>query len=161
MEKTSVIGIDIGTSGCRGVVLDKDGDALAEADVLWPQTTSSTEQPPLMWWEAVQALIPRLLRQVPCDTIRAIALDATSGTVLLGDTVGTPIGTALMYNDNRATVEAARIAAIAPRECAAHGTGSGLAKAMWLLRHHPETAVHIHTQCDNIRLDPSVGCGTR
>jgi sugar (pentulose or hexulose) kinase len=148
VEKTSVIGIDIGTSGCRAVVLDRDGHPLAEAALPWPQRESPTEQQPEMWWDVLEVLIPRLLKGVKRGAIKAIALDATSGTVLLSDASGTPLGPALMYNDNRATEEAARIATTAPAECAAHGTGSGLAKAMWLLKHTQGTAVRIHTQCD-------------
>ncbi|MGB5179509.1 MAG: FGGY-family carbohydrate kinase, partial [Gammaproteobacteria bacterium] len=39
-----------------------------------------------------------------------------------------------MYNDERASREAQRVAAIAPAECAAHGASASLAKLLWLLR---------------------------
>jgi len=151
VEKTSVIGIDIGTSGCRGVVVDTDGKRLAEAAVPFPaqkQDGVRMEQFPQRWWEALQQLMPQLLEQVAREAVTAIALDATSGTVLLADEDGTPTGPALMYNDRRATGQARRIAEIAPRECAAHGVGSGLAKAMWLLEHGAKTAQRVLTQCD-------------
>lgn len=53
-----------------------------------------------------------------------------------------------MYNDNRAVAQAGRIAAVAPRECAAHGTGAGLAKVLWLLEQHELADARIHTQAD-------------
>lgn len=151
MEKTSVIGIDIGTSGCRGVVIDETGRCLAEAAVALPPglcVGAQVEQPAQQWWDALQQLLPELLDGVARETVRAIALDATSGTVLLSDVTGAPLTPALMYNDNRAVVQAERIADIAPRDCAAHGTGSGLAKALWLLDHHKGSATRIHTQAD-------------
>lgn len=150
-EKTSVIGIDVGTSGCRGVVLDAGGNALAEAGVALPAAHCSgaaVEQSPQHWWQALQELMPRLLQGVATQHIRALAIDATSGTTLLCDREGIPCSAALMYNDNRAVDQARRIAAVAPRESAAHGTGSGLAKAMWLLQHHHDTAAGVHTQTD-------------
>ncbi len=151
MKKTSVIGIDIGTSGCRGVIMDQAGTCLAEASVTLPapkRDDHGVEQSPECWWGALERLIPALLRDIPTETIGAIALDGTSGSVLVTNRDGTPLGPALMYNDNRATAEAEQIAAVAPRDCAAHGTGSGLAKAMWLLNSHGTASARIHTQAD-------------
>lgn len=151
MEKTSVLGIDFGTSGCRGVVLREDGECLAEAAVPLPPSQhngAAVEQSPAQWWQALETLIPKLLQGVERRTLRSLALDATSGTVLLGDDQGNALTPALMYNDNRATAQAKRIAEIAPRECAAHGTGSGLAKALWLLDGATHKNVRIYTQAD-------------
>lgn len=143
------IGIDFGTSGCRGMVLGTTGNVIAEATVPLPPSRihgSEAEQSPQNWWQALEQLMPILLAQCVPSTIRAIALDGTSGTVLLTDSSGEPLTAALMYNDNRAVEQAARIAEIAPRHNAAHGTGSGLAKALWLLQDHPTAC--IHTQAD-------------
>lgn len=143
------IGIDFGTSGCRGVVIDVAGAIIAEAAVPLPPSRSNgdeVEQSPQHWWQALAQLMPTLLSQCDPAAIHALALDGTSGTVLLTDPAGDPLTPALMYNDNRAIEQAARIETIAPRESAAHGTGSGLAKALWLLHRHP--AARIHTQAD-------------
>ncbi len=143
------IGIDFGTSGCRGVVINPAGAILAEAAVTLPPSRvngSEVEQSPQDWWQALEQLMPSLLSQCDRTAIRAIALDGTSGTVLLTDPAGKPLTLALMYNDNRAMAEAARINEVAPRHSAAHGTGSGLAKALWLQQGHPSAL--IHTQAD-------------
>ena len=143
------IGIDFGTSGCRGVVIDVAGAILAEATVPLPPSRvngNEVEQSPQDWWQALEQLMPALLSQCDPTTIRAIALDGTSGTVLLTGPTGEPLTPALMYNDNRAVKQAKQIAEVAPRQSAAHGTGSGLAKAIWLLQAHP--AARIHAQAD-------------
>ncbi|MGM0593312.1 MAG: FGGY-family carbohydrate kinase, partial [Pseudomonadota bacterium] len=148
---THLIGIDFGTSGCRGVVLDERGTPLTEASVALPASRhhgAAVEQDPHAWWRALETLLPELLRDVAPQTVAAIALDGTSGTVLLSDSAGQPLSPALMYNDNRAEAEAAQIAALAPRECAAHGTGSGLAKALWLLARTANPQAQVHTQAD-------------
>ncbi len=64
--------------------------------------------------------------------IRALAIDGTSGTLVTCDEVGRPPHPAMMYHDARARAEAARIAAVAPRESGAHGATSSLAKLLWL-----------------------------
>ncbi len=145
------IGIDIGTSGCRGMVIDAAGAIVAEAAVSLPPSRirgSEVEQSPQDWWQALELLLPALLCQCDPATIRAIALDGTSGTVLLTDPAGDPLTPALMYNDNRAVEPATRIAELAPRDSAAHGTGSGLAKALWLLQQNRSPSPRIHTQAD-------------
>ncbi len=143
------LGIDIGTSGCRGMVIDDDAHILATATVPLPPSQRDgheVEQSPKDWWQALEHLMPALLQGINPATIKAIALDGTSGTVLLTNPTGEPLTPALMYNDNRALEQAAHIAALAPRHSAAHGTGSGLAKALWLLQQHP--SAQIHTQAD-------------
>ncbi len=106
------------------------------------------EQAPELWWQAVEALLDELFTRVAPGRIAALAVDGTSGTLLLTDAAGSPLGPALMYNDNRATAEAARIAACAPADSAAFGTGSGLAKLLWLLAHGDHSAARVHTQAD-------------
>ncbi len=148
------LGIDFGTSGCRAVAIDGGGTVQAEAAIPLPpprRDGARVEQAPALWLEALDRLLAALLRQVPPRRIAAIAVDGTSGTVLLADSAGAPLTPALMYNDNRARAEAAAIAAVAPRESAAHGTASGLAKLLWLLRHgQADGAARVLSQTDVI-----------
>jgi sugar (pentulose or hexulose) kinase len=90
------------------------------------------EQDPRLWWPAVRDALLKLLAQIEPDCVAAVAVDGTSGTVLLADADGEPLGPALMYNDGRATEQARRIGQVAPQDCAAHGAASGLAKLLWL-----------------------------
>jgi len=146
------VGIDFGTSGCRALAISADGTVHAEVSRPLPPPTrhgAAVEQEPSLWSAALDALLGQLVRSVPAGHIGAIAVDGTSGTVLLADAQGTPLGPALMYSDGRATAGAAAIAAVAPRESAAHGTASGLAKLLWLLQQPgAERAAHLLTQAD-------------
>jgi sugar (pentulose or hexulose) kinase len=151
MRQANFIGIDFGTSGCRGIVIDKAGRVHAEAAVPLPPSRaagSRVEQDPRRWRQATDTLLQRLLAQVDAATIRAISVDGTSGTVLLAGNDGKPLSPALMYNDSRAGPQAARIGAIAPEMSAAHGTGSGLAKLLWLLQQPLPAGGRIHSQAD-------------
>jgi sugar (pentulose or hexulose) kinase len=62
----------------------------------------------------------------------ALCVDATSATLLLCGSDGTPLSPALMYNDSRSRAAAQRIDALAPGTSAARGAGSSLAKALHL-----------------------------
>ena len=148
------LGIDIGTSGVRGCVINIDGEELHSyrIDLESPDTRAACiEQDPLIWKQAthkaIKALSQKLHSSSDPKAIVSIAIDGTSGTVLVCDEAGTPLSKALMYNDQSCHEEARQIAEIAPPDCGAHGASSSLAKAMSLLKRHPE-ASHISHQAD-------------
>ena len=142
MSQALFIGIDLGTSGCRAIAIDSDGQPQAQASYSMPAPLRDgchAEQDANIWWQAVSETLHDLLSQLQTDAIKSIAVDGTSGTLLLTDEQGHPLGPALMYNDGRSQAEATRISEIAPRESAAHGATSALAK---LLHLHPGPEVH-------------------
>lgn len=140
-----VLGLDFGTSGARACVLDELGACVAEAAVPLPAPQAVAEggweQDPELWWQALGALLAKLAVQVDLHSLGAVAIDGTSGTLVVCDTTGRPLHPALMYHDARARCEAARIASIAPATSGAHGPTSSLAKLLWLKQHGlPATA---------------------
>lgn len=129
------LGLDLGTSGCRAIAIDATGTIRAQTVVsmaLPERDGAKSQQAPEIWWQAVCQVLRDITRQVPAQSIRALAVDGTSGTLLLADESGAPLGPALMYNDGRSRIEAKQIAAVTPRESAAHGTTSSLAKLLHL-----------------------------
>jgi len=135
MSTPLYIGIDLGTSGCRAIAIDDNGQPQAEASIALPapqRNGTRCEQDPALWWRATGDCLEQLLTLIPTSEVTAIAVDGTSATLLLTDADGKPLGPALMYNDSRATEQAARIAAVAPTDTAAQGATSALAKLLWL-----------------------------
>ena len=135
-ESPLFVGLDIGTSGCRAIAIDSDGEVRGQTEAPLPppfRNNALAEQDPNEWWPVVCDVLKALTEQIPENRIQSIAIDGTSGTLLLADGTGEPLGPALMYNDSRSINEAAKIAAIAPRESAAHGPTSALAKLLHLL----------------------------
>jgi D-ribulokinase len=130
-------GIDVGTSGARLYLIDAEGRLVYKARIPLPEGRRQGpihEQTPDTWWKALKTLLLSIpAKQAP--RLRALSLDGTSGTLLLADDQGRPLGPALMYNDARATEEAEHIVHHAPRESGAHGASSSLAKLLWLLDH--------------------------
>ncbi len=146
------IGIDLGTSGCRAVAIDAQGNVCAEAHADLPRPLRDgvhSEQDPAAWWHAVHTVLAQLAARIDAAAIDALAVDGTSGTLLLADANGDPLTPALMYDDARSRAEAALIAGIAPSDSAAHGTGSALAKLLHLRRGDTELrARHALHQAD-------------
>lgn len=139
------IGIDVGTSGCRAVAIDDNSNIAAQASIALPDSQykdGHIVQQAHDWWLACHLVLDNLLAQVPRVQVRAISIDATSGSVLLCDNDGTVFSDAYMYNDKNNVEEAALIKQTAPDNCAAHGPSSGLAKCLSLLQQYtpPETA---------------------
>lgn len=143
------LGIDFGTSGCRGCVIDTGQRVVAEARVPLPpplRNGDTVEQAPAVWWTALETLLAALGTRIPLADIGALCVDGTSSTLLLCDARGTPLTPALMYNDTRAREAAREVAAVAPHDCAAHGASASLAKLLWLLQlpnaRHARHALH-------------------
>lgn len=145
------LGIDLGTSGCRACVIDSAGELCGQAAVTLPPPRRQgvhVEQDPASWWDALHATLRHLFAQLPAHHIAALAVDGTSGTLLLTDPAGVPLGPALLYNDARAHLEAQRIAHSAPPDSAAHGATSSLAKLLFLQTLDLPTAHHALSPAD-------------
>lgn len=138
-------GIDLGTSGCRLVVIDQDKATQHESRISYAAKQSQT--PDLWLQSAFQLLagIPDSLRK----QLQALAIDGTSGTVLLCDQAGNPSSPALMYNDTCDHETAQGIKQIAPANSAAHGASSSLGKFIDLVKTYPnQPHAHVLHQAD-------------
>jgi sugar (pentulose or hexulose) kinase len=132
-----VLGIDVGTTAVRVVAVSADAAIRGEGQAHLEATRRSGQaviQDPESWWQATGAALLALGRQVDLAQIRALIIDATSGTVLGVDAQGRPMTSGRMYNDQAqpATIEA--LARILPEESAAHGSTSPLARMIEMQR---------------------------
>lgn len=131
------LGIDVGTSGIRTAVVGEAGEviAMARADHL---AQSDTRIDANHWWHAVQTCIfqqVQTLRDMGHSgrDICSVAVDGTSGTMVLTDDRLRPVTQALMYNSKGFDAEAELIAAHAPNSHITQGSGSALGRAMRLV----------------------------
>ena len=135
------IGIDVGTQSVRAVVADDGGSVLATAaKPLASSQRAGREhtQDPEEWWQAVCDCCKEIKASVPAGLVRGIAVDATSGTILLTDEHGRPSTEALMYDDGRAQNEAQAVAEAGEALWAEFGyrmqPSWALPKLLWLWR---------------------------
>ena len=129
------LGIDLGTSGCRGIVINAQEEITAQAHVNFCSEKISQghhQQDANTWWQAVKDVIQQLGNEIDLHNIAALSIDGTSGSVLLCDQNGNPLHDALMYNDARATKEVEQLKQHNIDNSAVLSASSGLAKLLWL-----------------------------
>jgi len=129
------LGIDIGTSGVRTAVLDGDGN-LAAPMARAPHGPDAGHDANA-WWNTVSEALreqTRLLHSsgIAPQSIGHLAVDGTSGSMVLVDEAVRPVTTALMYNSSGFAEEARRIDTFAPQGSIARGSSSALARFLRL-----------------------------
>lgn len=142
-----VIGIDIGTSGVRAVALDEAGALVHEAHAALPapeRVGQRVTQSPALWWTALERTLDQLLAGLDGGRVVALAVDGTSGTLLLTDELGEPLTEGWMYNEASCVEEALRVAACAPADSSARGISSALARLLHLQGAQPLARHALH-----------------
>lgn len=134
------LGIDFGTSGARACVIDALHDIHWEQRIAYPDAATQIAQD---WQQSLYALLDDL-PAAHASALRGIAIDGTSGTVLQCDAELQPLGTALLYNDGRAVVQALQLADLAPEKGNVCTPSSGLSKALWLYQQNPQANYLLH-----------------
>jgi xylulokinase len=138
----ALLGIDLGTSSVKVMVLDLQGHPLsmgrAGYAVLSPQPGWS-ESDPHAWWSAVVSAVQTALAQVPQVRISALGLSGQMHGVVLTREDGSPIRAALLWADTRAQAELERYRGLpaAFRERLANPLVPGMAGPLllWLKDH--------------------------
>ncbi|MBV8816657.1 MAG: carbohydrate kinase [Verrucomicrobia bacterium] len=162
--RDATIGVDLGTQSVRAIVVSSTGETLASGSqkLTSRREGSRHEQEPEEWWKATAAACRRALAELPGRVqIQGVAVDGTSGTILLIDASGRPQTPGLMYDDTRAVEEANRVNEAGADVWATLGYNRmqaawGLPKLLWLLARRkalsPETRLAHQTDFINRRL---------
>ena len=133
------VGIDVGTSGARAVVIDETGAARSDGAAEF----GTDPRDPLTWLAAVESALGAALVGVARSRVAARAVDGTSGTLVPVNVEGEPLARGRMYDDpceDSALLSAIDVAA--PAESAARGPTSGLARAALFLKLKPAKILH-------------------
>lgn len=144
------IGVDIGTSGTKSLLIDPDGNILAESSSSYGVSMPKplwTEQDPEDWWGAVVKTIRAVVKQakVAKSEVKCIGLSGQMhGSVFL-DKNDKVIRPALLWNDQRTAAECEEITRLAGGrdaliEMVANPalTGFTAPKILWLRNHEPK-----------------------
>lgn len=138
------IGLDLGTSGLKAILIDDNQVILAEAvaplEVSRP-FDSWSEQAPASWLDAADAVMTALGAQVSLGAVRGIGLSGQQHGATLLDAADTVLRPCILWNDTRAAVEAAALDAN-PLFRALNGNivfaGFTAPKLVWVRAHEPE-----------------------
>lgn len=106
------IGLDLGTSGLKGVALDEAGAVLGHGSASYPThrpEAQAAEQDPADWLRAAGRVAAQLADQVPASRWRAIGLSAMLPTLVTAGPDGAALGRAITWEDSRAEEQAAQL----------------------------------------------------
>ena len=117
VHKTSAslcLGIDIGSSGVKGLLLDPDKGIIGTASYpveLFSDQPGFAEADPSQWWAGLKEIVSELLslEDISSSDISAISFSGMVPAVLFLDSNRKPLRRAILQNDARAVVEIAEI----------------------------------------------------
>ena len=142
-----VIGLDVGTTGTKALVVDEAGRAVGSAYreyELTERAGGAVEQNAEDWWLAAVDTVRRATESVDKKQIGAISLSTQGASMLATDKGGAPLCPVMTWMDSRATeevsyIEAALGADAVYKKCGWPLTPAGdAAKILWLKRNMPD-----------------------
>lgn len=107
-----VIGVDVGTSSCKALALDRSGEVVARAGAEHPLEHPHpgwAEQDPRHWIEGLTTTVRRVAAEVGPERVRAIGVAAQVDGIVAVDTADRPLAPAILWLDRRASAEAASL----------------------------------------------------
>jgi xylulokinase len=138
------LGIDIGTSSVKAILIDERDTIVAQSshplDVSRPQPGFS-EQDPEDWWHATVNAV-RGLPAVPRAAVQAVGLSGQMHGATLLDGEDRPLRSAILWNDGRSAQECLDLERREPASRAITGNimmpGFTAPKLLWVSRHEPD-----------------------
>ena len=146
---STFLGIDLGTSGSKALLLSGDGTVQAHAtrtyDTHLPQP-SWTEQDPSDWWTATRRAVRDVLQREDADpaTIEGIGLTGQMHGLVALDAHGDVLRPAILWNDQRTSAACDRIHDRLGRAQVVAHTGNPVLpgftapKLLWMREHEPD-----------------------
>lgn len=146
MLKTSYLGLDLGTSGLRGLLVGEDGAPIASADASYKVDRPHhgwSEQDPAHWVAAVHQVAHQLRETAPeaWQQIAGIGVAGHMHGVVLMDSDNNVIRPCILWNDTRSHVEAAALDGTeSVRELSGNIVFPGFSapKLAWVAAHEPD-----------------------
>ena len=147
MAENVFLGLDVGTSGVKAILVAPSGDVVASATSPLTMATPQpgwAEQDPEAWWQASLASIAAVKGKRADARIAAIGISGQMHSSVFLDHDGAVIRPALLWCDGRTTAECAEITTSVGgeerlRDLASNPALEGftLPKVLWLRRHEP------------------------
>lgn len=150
-----VLGIDLGTSGCKTILVDRAGTILAAATAEYPLSSPKpqwSEQDPAHWWRGLVESVRACLAKAPGAAIEGIGLSGQMHGATLLDKAGRVLRPAILWNDGRCQAECdelhKRVKGLIRETGNRALVGFTAPKLLWVAKHEPK----IWKQVDKILL---------
>ena len=151
------IGLDIGTSSVKALLVSADGEVMGSANPEYPFQTPKplwAETDPEVWWEATCKAIRSLLEGVNPSEIAAIGLTGQMHGMVALDSKGKVLRPCIMWNDQRSFRECDEITQMVGQSEILRITGNPVLagftapKVLWVKNNEPE----VYSSIDKIVL---------
>jgi len=149
------LGLDVGTSGVKAILVAPSGDVVASATSPLTMATPHpgwAEQDPEAWWQATLSSIAAVRAKQSGARIAAIGISGQMHSSVFLDRAGSVIRPALLWCDGRTTEECREITTRVGgeerlRDLASNPALEGftLPKVLWLRRHEPDAFARLAT----------------
>jgi xylulokinase len=161
-----LLGIDVGTSACKAVVMSASGHVLGSGSAAYGLAQPApawAEQDPADWWRGTAEAVARALAASGCRgaDIAAVGLTGQMHGAVLLDAADRVIRPELLWCDQRSAAEAGDLAARVGQERIIAATGNPAlpnftaTKLLWVRAHEPELYArirHVLLPKDYVRL---------
>lgn len=147
------LGIDIGTSGVKALLIDRNGRPLGEATAKAVEPVRPhpgwSEQDPADWWTATLEALDRIAKAHPNEmaAVRGIGLAGHMHGAVLLDRNDKVLRPCILWNDGRSAAECAEMEASLPslRHIAGNIAMPGFTapKIAWVRKHEPDVYARI------------------
>ncbi|CAI2482782.1 Xylulose kinase [Serratia ficaria] len=144
----ALLGIDIGTSGCKALLLDVQGNMIAAATATYPLMQPRpgwTEQDPECWIEGARQAVAGALAKAPKLEILCIGLSGQMHGLVPLNAAHQVLRPAILWNDQRNSAECDQITELAGGVTGLLATtnnqmlvGYTGGKILWMQNHEPE-----------------------
>jgi len=153
--ESSFLGLDVGTSGVKAILVSPKGDV--EASTVTPLQLQTphpgwAEQDPEAWWQASVSSIKGVLASKPSARVSSIGISGQMHSSVFLDAKGNVIRPALLWCDGRTTAECREITQRVGgeerlRDLASNPALEGftLPKVLWLRNHEPQAFSRLAT----------------
>jgi len=155
VSESVFLGLDIGTSGVKAILVAPSGDVEAAATTALTLSTPRpgwAEQDPDAWWDATTRSIREVLAGKPNATISSVGISGQMHSSVFLDRAGAVVRPALLWCDGRTTDECAEITRQAGGEETLRDwvrnpalEGFTLPKVLWLRTHEPKAYARVAT----------------
>jgi xylulokinase len=146
----TLVGIDVGTTGVKGLAIDPSGAVLARAEAGYGLDTPRpgwAQQDPATWWEGAESVLAKL--RATAGKPQSIGLSGQMHGLVVLDSHDDVLRPAILWNDQRTAAECAEIERAVGFERLIELTGNRALpgftapKLLWLRRHELDVYARI------------------
>lgn len=156
MGKRRILGIDIGTTATKVIIIDEEGTILGDTQstsTLLSKQATWAEEDPNQWWENVCTCIPKILTETntKAGDICSIGVSGMVPTLILLDEKGKVLRYSIQQNDARSSAEIEVFKKGLDEQDIFRRTGAMITqqsigpKLLWLKQHEPDVFTQAKT----------------